>query len=74
MDQADIDSAVAKMGALFDGLSPEDSKQLLAALERTGAAVYRTFAESETDPAVREGLLSAASREEENASFLEGGG
>ncbi len=74
MDQADIQSAVAKMGALFDGLSPEDSKQLLAALERTGAAVYRTFAESETDPVQREGLLQAASREEENASFLERGG
>ena len=74
MDQADIQSAVAKMGALFDGLSREDSKQLLAALERTGAAVYRSFAEDEDHPAEREGLLLAATREEENASFLEGGG
>ena len=74
MEQADIQSAVAKMGALFDGLSPDDSKQLLAALERTGAAVYRSFADNEDDPAEREGLLAAATREEENASFLERAG
>ena len=45
--------------------------QLLAALERAGAAIYRSLADDEADPSAREGLLLAAGREEENAAFLE---
>ena len=48
--------------------------ELLAQLERGGAALYRGFAQAETDPAKREALLVAARREEENAELLEGGG
>ena len=45
--------------------------QLLAALERSGAAVYRSLADDEPDPSAREELLLAAAREEENAALLE---
>ena len=67
-----IESAVQSMAALFQGRSREESMQLLAALERAGAAVYRSLADDEADPSAREGLLLAAAREEENAAFLEG--
>ena len=67
-----IESAVQTMAGLFAGRSREEQKRLLAALERAGAAVYRSLAESEDDASVREGLLSAAAREEENAAFLQG--
>ena len=66
-----IESAVQSMAGLFAGRSREESKQLLAALERAGAAVYRSLAGDEEDPSVRDGLLLAAAKEEENADFLE---
>ena len=67
-----IESAMQTMAALFEGRSREESKQLLAALERAGAAVYRSLAGDEEDRSVRDGLLLAAAKEEENAEFLEG--
>ena len=67
-----IESAVQSMAGLFEGRSREESKQLLAALERAGAAVYHSLAGEEEDPSVRDGLLLAAAKEEENAEFLEG--
>ncbi len=67
-----IESAMQTMAALFQGRSREEIMQLLAALERSGAAVYRSLADDEADPSAREGLLLAAAREEENATFLEG--
>ena len=66
-----IESAMQTMAALFQGRSREESMQLLAALERSGAAVYRSLADDEEDQSAREGLLLAAAREEENATFLE---
>ena len=66
-----IESAVQSMAALFQGRSREEIMQLLAALERSGAAVYRSLADEEEDPTAREGLLLAAAREEENATLLE---
>ena len=66
-----IEAAVQQMAALFQGRSREEGMQLLAALERAGAAVYRSLAENEEDASTREGLLAAAAREEENAAFLE---
>ena len=57
---------------LFAGKTVEEQKELLAQLERGGAAMYRSFAEAETDPAKKEALLAAAAREEENADVLEG--
>ena len=66
-----IESAMQTMAALFQGRSREEIMQLLAALERSGAAVYRSLADDEADPSAREGLLLAAAREEENAALLE---
>ncbi len=57
---------------LFAGKTVEEQKALLAQLERAGAAMYRSFAEAETDPAKKDALLAAAAREEENADVLEG--
>jgi uncharacterized protein (TIGR00369 family) len=61
-----------QLGALFEGKTLDEQKALLASLERAGAALYRSFAESETDDAAREALLAAARREEENAETLGG--
>ena len=60
-----------QLAALFQGKSLEQQKALLAQLERAGAALYRGFAQSETDAAAKEALLVAARREEENAEVLE---
>jgi uncharacterized protein (TIGR00369 family) len=57
--------------ALFAGKSVAEQKALLATLEHGGAALYRSFATVETDPAARTALLAAAEREEENARLLE---
>ena len=65
-------SSMQKMGALFEGLSREETKQLLAALERSGAGIYRSLAEDEQDAAAKAALLRAAGREIENAEVLEG--
>lgn len=73
MDEADVREAVGSLAKLFEGKSREESKALLAALERSGAAVYRALAADEPDAATREGLLASAGREEENAEFLERG-
>jgi 1,4-dihydroxy-2-naphthoyl-CoA hydrolase len=60
-----------QIGALFEGKSVAERQALLAQLERGGAAIYRGFAAEETDPAIREALLAAADREEQNAITLE---
>jgi hypothetical protein len=59
------------MGRLFEGRSTNEQRAILAALERAGAAVYRSIAAQEPDSAVRDGLLAAAAREVENADFLD---
>jgi hypothetical protein len=61
-----------QLAALFQGKSLAEQKALLGNLERAGAALYRVFAQSETDAAARQALLDAARREEENAEVLEG--
>ena len=48
------------------------STELLAALERSGAAVYHGLAEDESDPDAKAALLRAAEKEGENAEVLEG--
>jgi hypothetical protein len=70
----DIASAVASMARLFEGKTVAEQKALLAALERAGAAVYRSMAANEPDPSVKAELLGAAEREEQNAKVLERGG
>jgi 1,4-dihydroxy-2-naphthoyl-CoA hydrolase len=60
------------IGSLFDGLSLERRKTLLAQLERGGASIYRAMAADETDASVREELLAAAAREDQNAEVLGG--
>jgi hypothetical protein len=59
------------LAALFQGKSLDDQKALLARLERSGASLYRAFADAETDATAREALLAAALREEEIAEVLE---
>jgi len=66
-----IEAAVLQMAKLFEGLSLDEQKALLAALERAGAAVYRSLAANESDQAFAAELLSAAQREEANAELLE---
>jgi hypothetical protein len=58
--------------ALFAEKPVAEQKSLLASLERAGAGLYRAFAAGESDATVRESLLQAAEREEENARTLEG--
>jgi uncharacterized protein (TIGR00369 family) len=60
------------LAALFEGKTTAERKALLAQLERGGAALYRGFADEESDPAARQALLDAARREEVNAELLEG--
>lgn len=67
-----VQTSMQKMAALFAGLSRDETKQLLAALERSGAAVYNSLAEDEQDPDAKAALLVAAGKEIENAEVLEG--
>jgi len=55
----------------FEGKSLAEQKALLAALERDGASIYRSWAARETREEARAELLDAAVREEENAAVLE---
>jgi 1,4-dihydroxy-2-naphthoyl-CoA hydrolase len=55
----------------FQGKSFAEQKELLARLERSGAAVYRMLATQEPDEGRRKELLRAAEKEEENAKTLE---
>jgi uncharacterized protein (TIGR00369 family) len=59
------------LAGLFAGKSQRDQEVLLAALERSGAAIYRRFLDSEQDPAARAELTQSAEREEANAVVLE---
>jgi putative heme degradation protein len=59
------------LAAQFADKSPAEQKELLARLERSGAAVYRALAKAESDAAARDELLAAAEREEQNAQVLE---
>jgi len=61
------------LAALFAEKPVDDQKALLATLERAGAGLYRAWAANEPDASVKEALLAAAEREEENARTLEGG-
>lgn len=67
-----VQTSMQKMAGLFEGLSREETKQLLAALERSGAAVYNSLAEDEQDADAKAALLRAADKEVENAEVLEG--
>ena len=71
--QAVLEAVAQPMDALatlFAGKSPHQQKLLLADLEHSGAAMYRTFAAAEADEAKRAELLRAAEREEANAAVL----
>jgi len=63
--------AAAQLANLFTSKSPAEQRALLATLERSGAALYRAWAESEPDPTKRTALLTAAEREDDNATVLE---
>jgi 1,4-dihydroxy-2-naphthoyl-CoA hydrolase len=55
------------LAALFAEKPLDEQKALLATLERAGAGLYRAWAANESDAAMKEALLAAAEREEENA-------
>jgi 1,4-dihydroxy-2-naphthoyl-CoA hydrolase len=59
------------LAALFAEKPVDEQKALLATLERAGAGLYRAWAASEVDAGMKEALLAAAEREEENARTLE---
>jgi uncharacterized protein (TIGR00369 family) len=59
------------LAALFATGEASDHQALLAKLERSGGALYRSWAENEDDPDARARLLAAADREDENAVVLE---
>ncbi len=67
-----VQTSMQKMATLFAGLSRDETKQLLAALERSGAAVYNSLAEDEQEPDAKAALLLAADKEIQNAEVLEG--
>jgi uncharacterized protein (TIGR00369 family) len=60
-----------RMGELFAGKPPQARKQLLARLERQGAAIYRALAKESENEEERLSFELAARREEENAVLLE---
>jgi uncharacterized protein (TIGR00369 family) len=62
--------AMELLASLFAGRTDAEGKALLETLERSGAALYRRWADSETDPAAREELLRGAEREDQNAETL----
>jgi 1,4-dihydroxy-2-naphthoyl-CoA hydrolase len=64
----DPEQAIAK---LFQGKSIAQQKEILAKLERGGAAVYQMLAAQEQDPERKTALLRASEREVENAKTLE---
>jgi 1,4-dihydroxy-2-naphthoyl-CoA hydrolase len=59
------------LAALFTGKSVAQQQEMLARLERAGAALYRGWAAGEADPQRREVLEEAARREIQNAEVLE---
>lgn len=59
------------MVKLFEGKSLAEQQALMAALERGGASLYRSWATHETQPDAQVALLAAAAREEDNAVLLE---
>lgn len=63
--------AEEQLAGLFRGKSPDAVRDLLARLERAGAALYEGLAESEPDPDRKEALLASAARERANAEVLE---
>jgi len=64
-------SPTEQLAALFATGETADHQALLATLERSGGALYRAWAQAETDPKAREALLEAADREDQNAETLE---
>ncbi len=66
-----VPDAQEQLGALFASGETLDHQTLLASLERSGGALYRRWAEDESDSEARAALLAAAQREDENAGVLE---
>ena len=64
-------SAEQQMAGLFAEGDTQGHQELLARLERSGGALYRAWAEQESDPEARAALLAAAEREDQNAEVLE---
>lgn len=65
-----LDTPTETLTKLFRGKPVAEQQKLLAVLEHAGAAMYRQWAETETDPVQRQALLDAAQRELANAATL----
>ena len=59
------------LGQALQHIEPGQRQLLLAALERLAAQRYRMWADEHLDPAVKEGLLACAEREDEIARRVE---
>jgi acyl-coenzyme A thioesterase PaaI-like protein len=64
-------SPAEELAGFFVGRETDGQMELLAILERSGAGLYRAWAESETEPERAAALGRAADREDENALLLE---
>lgn len=65
-----VTEAAAAYLEAFEGRTRAESFAMQAALERTGAAAWRGFADA--DPAHRAALLECAALEEASAAYLDG--
>ena len=70
-DQTTLPNIAEILAGVLRNIDPKLQPLLLAKLERLAAQRYRTWANDHPDPAVKEGLLACADREEEIASRVE---
>jgi len=70
-DQTTIPNVAEILAGVLRNIDPKLQPFLLAKLERLAAQRYRTWASSQPDQSVKEGLLACADREEETARRVE---
>lgn len=71
IDGNDVPNIVEILASALKNVDPTLQPMLLAKLERLAAARYRIWASAQDDPAIKEGLLACADREEEIATRVE---
>lgn len=67
----DLPDLLAILTPFFEQSAPQEHRILLAVLERLAAEHYRSWAEGVKDSSLKQGLLTAAGREEEIAETVE---
>ena len=70
-DQTTLPNIAEILAGVLRNIDPKLQPFHLAKLERLAAQRYRTWANDHPDPAVKEGLLACADREDEIASRVE---